>query len=107
MSNSKAQLGRSVAGVVRERLPAIEQRITLGWSLRRLHQELVDEGFAHELEGFRSALRRARSYTRRATKAGVPMGEVARGTVVADTARRLSGEPDYFARKSVFGKVPG
>ncbi len=107
MSNSKAQFGRSVAGVVRERLPAIEQRIALGWSLRRLHQELVDEGFAHELEGFKSALRRARTDTRRAAKVGVQMGRVARGAASADTAPRPSGEPDYFARKSFFGKVPG
>lgn len=93
-------MGRSVAGVVRERLAEIEQRIAFGWSLRRLHEELVAEGFSHELEGFKTALRRAREQAGQASESPAP--SVQKGCETEASGVGPVSESNYFARRSVF-----
>ena len=56
---------RSLAGLVRERLPSIEQRLRFGWYRHHLAAELAEAlGRPVQLEAFKKALWRARKAAR-------------------------------------------
>ena len=108
MTHKKYTIAQSFAGYIREHLPDIEGRLSVGVRYSALHKGFVDLGFNVTLDTMRGALYRAR-LARDGVKSRKAGGVV---KLKANVPQSLAAGPetkapakDYFARESVFSST--
>jgi hypothetical protein len=107
MSHKKYPINQSFAGYVRQHLPDIEARLSVGVRYVTVHEEFLKLGFDVTLDTFRGALYRARL-----ARDGVKSRRAGRAVKLKNAqpeVKETSGsvERDYFKRESVFSTKKG
>jgi hypothetical protein len=110
MTHKKYTIGQSFAGYIREHLPDIEQKLTVGIRYVTLHKGFVAMGFDVTLDTMRGALYRAR-LARDGVKSrkvgGVAKVNISAPKTTAAATNAVTPAKDYFARESVFSQRKG